>query len=860
MATKSKLLQAAAGTAAASGGGSAVDVNDVFSIYPYDGTGAKKSITNGISLGDGKSSYILLLDGESDISPTNASLLDFNNDITTSTSVVPWDGATSLNFTGGSDTSTLRVSTNIFSSFSNTSPFTIEAWVYFTSQPSVKAIFGLNDRTNGSNLFVALTGYSGGTTVLYPSGDHTFETISSYPLNTWIHYAFVYTGSEIYMYKDGKLEGSDAKTLNSPSNSYFFVGNESDGTAGQGSGNLFPGYIADVRISNHVRYDSDFTPPTAHEGDGGMVYIKGRNTTAEEPNIYDTETGANKRLMTNSVAAQSNETQNLQAFNSNGFTIGTSNMSNASGYKFVSYSFKKHERFFDVQTFTTTSSSSVPITVNHNLGSTPGFFIIKKTDNTSDFMCFHRSQGATKYGALNSNDMFQNGGTSKWYQAPDDSSIYLGNDFVGNASYVAYFFAHNDGDGIFGDDSDEDIIHCGQYTTDSNEDATVDLGWQPQWLLVKRADSASAGDWRLIDTMREWNADGDAAYFMPNEGDGETLTGDGRYYLTSTGFKQDNFGANRDYIYVAIRRGKMTTPTDAEDVFAIDSANGNYPTPPTFYSGFPVDLSIYLNTSGDNRRVHDRVRGWDRELYTNLTTTEGGNNGTYYNFDQPNGVGRNTSTNTSAYQLMWRTAKGYFDIVPYTGTGSARTVSHGLSATPEMIWCKGRTAGNAWRVWHKALTASQRLQLNDTSAVASTATSWNATLPTDSVFSLGADSNTNNSGDTYIAYLFASVDGVSKVGSYTGTGSAIDIDCGFSAGARFVLIKNMSTSGTGWFIVDTERGLVSGNDNLLQLQDANAELTTVDRIDPLSTGFTVTGSSGASFNTSGDTYIFYAIA
>jgi len=94
------------------------------------------------------------------------------------------------------------------------------------------------------------------------------------------------------------------------------------------------------------------------------------------------------------------------------------------------------------------------------------------------------------------------------------------------------------------------------------------------------------------------------------------------------------------------------------------------------------------------------------------------------------------------------------------------------------------------------------------------------------------------------------------VGSYTGNGSTQNIDCGFSSGARFVLIKRTDSTG-GWWVFDTERGIVSGNDPLLYLHLTNAENTTLDFIDPYSSGFAVTATSS---NVSGGTYIFYAIA
>jgi hypothetical protein len=117
----------------------------------------------------------------------------------------------------------------------------------------------------------------------------------------------------------------------------------------------------------------------------------------------------------------------------------------------------------------------------------------------------------------------------------------------------------------------------------------------------------------------------------------------------------------------------------------------------------------------------------------------------------------------------------------------------------------------------------------------------------------------NGSGYTYVLYLFATLAGVSKVGSYTGTGADLNVDCGFSAGARFILIKRTDSTGD-WYVWDSVRGIAAGNDPYLLLNSTAAEVTNTDYIDPLSSGFTVTATAPAALNASGGSYIFLAIA
>jgi hypothetical protein len=126
-------------------------------------------------------------------------------------------------------------------------------------------------------------------------------------------------------------------------------------------------------------------------------------------------------------------------------------------------------------------------------------------------------------------------------------------------------------------------------------------------------------------------------------------------------------------------------------------------------------------------------------------------------------------------------------------------------------------------------------------------------------FSVRADTGSNASGYTYVAYLFASLPGISSIGSYTGNGTTQNINCGFSAGARFILSKATSTTGN-WNVADVTRGIVSGNDPYLCLNTIAAEVTTDDWVDPFSAGFTVNETSNAHANTNGVSYIYMAIS
>jgi hypothetical protein len=122
---------------------------------------------------------------------------------------------------------------------------------------------------------------------------------------------------------------------------------------------------------------------------------------------------------------------------------------------------------------------------------------------------------------------------------------------------------------------------------------------------------------------------------------------------------------------------------------------------------------------------------------------------------------------------------------------------------------------------------------------------------------LSAFSGFEGVGVSCVAYLFATCAGVSKVGSYTGTGATQTISCGFTGGARFVLVKRTDSTGD-WYVWDTARGMVSGTDPSLLLNSTAAEVN-ANSIYTATGGFQIV-STASGINTNGASYIFLAIA
>jgi hypothetical protein len=302
----------------------------------------------------------------------------------------------------------------------------------------------------------------------------------------------------------------------------------------------------------------------------------------------------------------------------------------------------------------------------------------------------------------------------------------------------------------------------------------------------------------------------------------------------------------------------MKVPTVGTTVF---SPTLNVSPNPIFVSNFPVDSQWLGNrTSGDLWYQGDRLRGAN---YLQSNTTAAESSSSVYKFDYQNGAINNFGGATSAYiGYSFRRAPSFFDQVCYTGTGSATTQTHNLGVIPELMIVKCRSnAATNWPTRTSALTATEYLILNLTDAKSSAggAAVWNSTLPTSSVFSIGTDAGVNTNAATYVAYLFATCAGVSKVGSYTGTAALLTVNCGFTSGARFVLIKRTDSTGD-WYVWDSARGISSSTDPYLLLNSTAAEVTGTNYVDTDTTGFKVTAAAPAGLNANGGTYIFLAIA
>jgi len=290
-------------------------------------------------------------------------------------------------------------------------------------------------------------------------------------------------------------------------------------------------------------------------------------------------------------------------------------------------------------------------------------------------------------------------------------------------------------------------------------------------------------------------------------------------------------------------------------------------------SGFQPDLVwIKSRDQAGSHHVYDSLRSTSLALFTDATSADNSRPNCLLSFNNTGftvGTSSDGNTNISGYSYVgwqWKQSPASgFNIVPYTGTGVGRSISHNLGVTPKFIIVKGRSNAYDWVVWHTDAFAganTSRLFLNTSDAVQTGQGSgpWNSTSPTSSNFSVGTHLNVNETGVPFIAYLWAEVPGFSKFGSYVGNGSTNGpfVYTGFRP--AFILTKNITTGGYWWEMVDNKRSLLNPRNRTLYANVSDSQYTASSyNKDLLSNGFKMRGDS-AGHNSSGDTFIYAAFA
>jgi hypothetical protein len=634
--------------------------------------------------------------------------------------------------------------------------------------------------------------------------------------------------------------------------------------------------IFNTRLFSGSPTDDSLTLTTGvNTSGGGSIWIKDVGN-AIGYGIYDQVRGASK-LLQPAVDSVEETHSGVTTFGNGNFTVGGYDNFNASGRNYVVNTFKNTEGFFD--TVTWTGDGTTDRSISHNLGAVPGMIIAKQIGTAGDWHVLHKyhtmsGTGNSSTGGLKFNTDGDDYNTHQWEFAYPTSSIFkvshVASDSgqtlnANSATYIAYLFGH-DAVGTAGGK-----IQTGSYTGNGSaglNGPAVVIGWEPQWLLIKKVTSVDS--WLVYEQSRHMsgftnestvNTQSTSKYFEVDTGSAEVSTD--TVHFQPDGFRVTGTAAEVNtnlgkYIWMAIRKGIGNTPTSSSSVFHIDHAEGTSPSPPRFSASFNPDMVI-------RRSQIDAADAWQmttRHMQGNLiridtdSIVDTGNSASTLAFHNGWCSTHAGSADTEDMSWMWKKQKGFFDTGIYKGLGSNRTQVHNLGAVPEMMWVKRLDATNDWNVYHKSMNGGSSpedyyMKLNHNGTETDDSAAWFDTAPTASVFTVGG--NNDFSLGTYTYCLFASVAGVSSIGSFSHTnGSATNVNCGFSSGAKFILARKRD--GGNWYVWDSKRG----GENVMYLNLNSGQTNTYDTFDTLNSGFTVTDTNTGGLDTGN--WIYYAIA
>lgn len=653
---------------------------------------------------------------------------------------------------------------------------------------------------------------------------------------------------------------------------------------------------------NAITYTGDGANPRSITGVGfkpDLLWIKKRNS-ADDNVWFDTTRGPQKELITNSNAAEATKAGDaIISFDSDGFTTGNNGAINANGDTYVAWCWKVNggtqttntdgDITSDVQVNSKAGFSIVQFQTNgnsanrvgHGLSQTPDVVLYKQSSQVANWWWYTSLfDGSFDYVQFNSDGAIQNSSGA----APDSTTIFAESGSSGQ-TMNAYCFHSVDGYSKFG-----------TYQGNASQDGPlVETGFEPAFVMVKRL--SQTANWRVVDNTRSPFNHRQKILF-PNLTNAEVdSTADAVDFL-STGFKISNddtsWNANADkYLYIAFASDPSAAPTLA-DSFNTTAYTGNGTSNRQIPSlGFNPSLVWIKNrTVARDHMAFDNTRLLGSELvpgsYPNLDAAEFNTTANDFNSFDANGftVGSDPYTNENGQEMVawsWKAnsipsinndgtiqsivsvnqAAG-FSIVTYTGDGSASsTVGHGLGVIPDLTIFKKSSGSDYWHVFDTAQNTV--MFLNESTAASTISGGTNGAVDIANMtstkfgFLQGSSSvnNQNASGATYFVYAFKSIAGFSKIGTYTGNGSATGpiVTTGFQP--SWVMIKEASQA-NHWNIYDNKRTPTNPRDKQLQANLVDVETTNTSlEIDFLSTSFQPKGTGGGS-NRNGSTYLYMA--
>jgi len=277
-------------------------------------------------------------------------------------------------------------------------------------------------------------------------------------------------------------------------------------------------------------------------------------------------------------------------------------------------------------------------------------------------------------------------------------------------------------------------------------------------------------------------------------------------------------------------------------------------------------LPLFADTTDIEQSFYDsELQSITSDGFTVGTQPHAGGDGKNYVGFAWKANGGTTSSNSdgSITSTVQANTTAGFSIVTYTSAAGGQTIGHGLGVKPDMYIIKERsTSGDDWFIYHTSLGAGKKLRLSDTNGEQSDTDIWQNTAPTTTVAYLqndGGGVNQNSGGNqNYVGYFFNSVQGYSKIGTYSGNGNANGpfVYTGFKP--AWLLVKR--TDGTGdWSMYSNKLGKGNPINGRLEPDNDGTIATGDTNFDFLSNGFKGRDTP-AQINASSGTYIYMAFA
>ncbi len=759
-------------------------------------------------------------------------------------------------FDGTGDYLRINSSSDFEVAASNSESFTLECWVKLDLHDDQETFMSLSD--SGATLWrfrnyhgngVSFQVYDSGSLIVDVSGAEIADT-------AWHHVALVKVGngsdSTYTLYKDGTSIGTTTDS------SEFTVGGGLDIGCANTAGDPLQGYMDEIRISNSARYTSTFTPETRGEQftadantkllihsdwEGGLgADSSGNYNTFTATNLVATDvvkdSPSNNFCTFNPLNGKSEIVDELEEGN---LRVGDGGGSAVSGWNlFSTFAVSSGKWYYEYR-------DTSPSTRNSGVG-----WCDVNMDVTGG-----GSGALDVVGAFWYNNLLYEQGSSAAIGETLDTNVIAGVAIDVDAGKV--WFSHN---GTWWDSQDPAAGSNPKFTAGTNPTTWMPMfqnGNDGSGTVNYGQDSSFAG---AVTAQNNADDNGLGSFF----------------YSPPSGF-------------LALCSENLPSPEIADPTahFNTVAYSGDGTSPRTIDVGLQPDLTwLKIRTQAYSHRLFDSIRGADEALFANGDAAEAaGTSGylsgftstgptftangsderdvnesgdTYVVWNWKGGGAASTNDDGSIDSEVSANTTAGFSVVSWTGTGSNVTVGHGLAQAPELVINKSRDDVYNWAIqsflWNSA-SDTNMLYLNTDAAQADDTNVFQA-APTSTVFSPQGGSWAGIGANTikYIAYCFHSVEGYSKIGSYTGTGGADGAFVYTGFRPAYVLQKVYSAS-SNWLVFDNKRTTYNVVNKYLTV-DTNAAESEETVMDFTSNGFKFRATS-ASFNAS-QSYIYLAFA